>query len=100
MNGPMAARRERPRFQVVSGEVAILDGQWASVGTANLDIRSLHLNFEVNALFYDRGVVAELEAAFARDLGDAIRLEREVYSRRPFSSRLLENACRLLSPVL
>ena len=30
MNSPVPARRERPRLQVVSGEAAILDGQWAS----------------------------------------------------------------------
>ena len=30
MNTPVPARRERPRLQVVSGEAAVLDGQWAS----------------------------------------------------------------------
>jgi cardiolipin synthase A/B len=41
-----------------------------------------------------------LEAAFERDLADAILLDRHVYARRPFPGRLLENACRLFSPVL
>jgi hypothetical protein len=44
--------------------------------------------------------VADLEAAYRRDLARAIRLDRGVYARRPFAGRLLENACRLLSPVL
>jgi cardiolipin synthase len=85
---------------MLHSKVVLVDGEWASVGTANFDNRSLHLNFEVNSLIYSPQAVAELEAAFEHDLEDAIRLERHVYNRRPFAGRLLENACRLLSPVL
>jgi cardiolipin synthase len=85
---------------MMHAKVVLVDGQWASVGTANLDNRSLHLNFEVNCLIYSPQAVAELEAAFLRDVQTAIRLDRAVYARRPFAGRLLENACRLLSPVL
>jgi phosphatidylserine/phosphatidylglycerophosphate/cardiolipin synthase-like enzyme len=63
-------------------------------------MRSLHLNFEVNCLIYSADAVAELEAAFRRDLSASIRLERHVFARRPLAGRLLDNACRLLSPVL
>jgi cardiolipin synthase len=85
---------------MMHAKVVLVDGQWASVGTANLDNRSLHLNFEVNCLMYSPQAVAELEAAFLHDLSTAIRLDRAVYSCRPFAGRLLENACRLLSAVL
>jgi cardiolipin synthase len=85
---------------MLHSKVVLVDGIFASVGTANLDNRSLHLNFEVNSLIYSRAAVAELEAAFERDLQDAIKLDRHVYARRPFPGRLLENACRLFSPVL
>ncbi len=85
---------------MMHSKVVLVDDEWASVGTANLDNRSLHLNFEVNCLIYSRGAVAELDAAFRHDLTTAIRLDRDVFDRRPFSCRLLENACRLLSPVL
>jgi cardiolipin synthase len=85
---------------MMHAKVVLVDGQWASVGTANLDNRSLHLNFEVNCLIYSPRAAVELEAAFLRDIGDSIRLDRAVYTHRPFAGRLLENACRLLSPVL
>jgi cardiolipin synthase len=85
---------------MMHSKVVLVDDDWASVGTANLDNRSLHLNFEVNCLIYGNQAVAELEEAFLRDLQTAIRLDRAVYARRPFTTRLLENACRLLSPVL
>jgi cardiolipin synthase A/B len=85
---------------MIHSKVVMVDGTWASVGSANLDNRSLYLNFEVNCLIYSPTLVADLEAQFLRDLEDSIRLDRQVYARRPFTGRLLENACRLFSPVL
>jgi cardiolipin synthase len=91
-------------YQYVHGmmhsKVVLVDGEWASVGTANLDNRSLYLNFEVNCLIYSAPAVAELETAFRTDLKDSILVERTAFSRRPLPARLVENACRLLSPVL
>ena len=85
---------------MMHSKVVLVDDDWASVGTANLDNRSLHLNFEVNCLIYARQAVTELEEAYLHDLQTAIRLERDAFERRPFANRLVENACRLLSPVL
>lgn len=85
---------------MMHAKVVLVDGEWASVGTANLDNRSLHLNFEVNCLVFDGAAVRELEEAYLRDLRDSIQLSRDVYSQRPLAGRLLENACRLMSPIL
>jgi cardiolipin synthase len=85
---------------MMHSKVVLVDGEWGSVGTANMDNRSLHLNFEVNCLIYSPAAVAELETAFRRDLTDSILLDPRVYDRRPLPGRLVENACRLLSPVL
>jgi cardiolipin synthase len=85
---------------MMHSKVMLVDGEWASVGTANLDNRSLHLNFEVNCLIYSPAAVAELEAAFEHDLKTAIRLKPRVYAHRPLAGRVVENACRLMSPVL
>jgi cardiolipin synthase len=85
---------------MMHSKVVLVDGEWASVGTANLDNRSLHLNFEVNCLLYSPEAAAQLEEAYRHDLEASICLERAVYAKRPFAGRLMENACRLLSPVL
>jgi cardiolipin synthase len=85
---------------MIHAKVVIADDEWASVGTANLDNRSMHLNFEVNCLLYSSDLVSQLEGAFREDLRHSIRLERAVFERRPLPGRLVENACRLLSPVL
>jgi|SRR5579884_3771568 len=51
-------------------KIVLVDDDWASVGTANLDNRSLHLNFEVTCLIYSPVLVAELEDAFRKNLGE------------------------------
>jgi cardiolipin synthase len=85
---------------MMHSKVVLVDGEWASVGSANLDNRSLHLNFEVNCLLYSPDAVSELEKAFQQDLQAAIQLQRHVFIQRPLVGRIVENACRLLSPVL
>jgi cardiolipin synthase len=91
-------------YQYIPGmmhsKVVIVDGEWASVGTANLDNRSLHLNFEVNCLIYSPDAAAQLERQFERDLDDSIRLTKHAFDQRPRTGRIVENACRLLSPIL
>ena len=85
---------------MMHAKVVLIDDDWASVGTANLDNRSMFLNFEVNCLLYSPDAVKELEAAFERDFADSDRLDRHKFAARSFWIRLAENGCRLLSPIL
>jgi cardiolipin synthase len=85
---------------MMHAKVLLIDHAWGYVGTANFDNRSLHLNFEVNVLLHSSDVIAELEQEFLKDQLESIRLESKAYSTRPFMRRLVENGCRLLSPVL
>ncbi len=78
----------------------IVDGEVASYGTANMDIRSFKLNFEVNAVIYDRKAAQELERLFLCDLVRCEEITWDAYRRRSFSIRLKEQVFRLLSPVL
>jgi len=78
----------------------LVDGEWASIGTANMDNRSLYLNFEVNYQLFDQPAIAELEEHFLKDLESSIRVDTEVFSKRPLVAKLAENASRLLSPIL
>ena len=77
-----------------------VDGEVCSIGSANLDIRSFSINYELNAVLYDAGLAQELEAAFDRDLADCRRFEAEEYARGPALSRFRDSASRLLSPLL
>jgi cardiolipin synthase len=85
---------------MMHSKIVIVDGEWASVGSANFDMRSLYLNFEANCLIYSPDAAGLLEKAFLEDLNVSVRLDRQVFRNRPFAGRLVDNACRLLSPVL
>lgn len=88
------------RKGMMHAKVMVADEGWGMVGSANLDNRSLHLNFEIGCMLHDAGQVAQLSAAYQRDLDDAEPLNREMLERRSLASRALENACRLFTPAL
>lgn len=78
----------------------VVDGRVASVGTANIDIRSFKLNFEMNAFIYDSATAAELQRIFEEDLEDCTEVTIEMYNKRPLFNRFKESISRLLSPIL
>ncbi len=81
-------------------KVIVVDDELASVGTANLDIRSFEQNFELNALMYDADVARQLKARFMADRQDCRRLDLEAYQQRPRLDRVKESVFRVLSPLL
>jgi cardiolipin synthase len=85
---------------MMHSKMVLIDDDWALVGSPNLDNRSLHLNFEAACLFYSPEEVAAVERRFEELLKDSTEVEPEAFGRRPFLTRLTENACRLFSPIL
>ncbi|ANE46575.1 phospholipase D [Paenibacillus swuensis] len=78
----------------------VVDGKIASVGTANIDIRSFKLNFEVNALVYDTEIAGNLKAIFEEDMTHSVELSAEAYGNRSHGAKIKESFVRLLSPIL
>ena len=78
----------------------MVDGRVSCYGTANMDIRSFELNFEVNATIYDEEVTRELEEIFRNDLYHCREITPEVYEKRSLLIRVKEQGSRLLSPLL
>jgi len=78
----------------------VIDGNIASVGTANIDVRSFRLNFEVNAFLYDFGLAKRLVDAFEEDALHSTQMTKKLYVRRSLGIRFKESISRLLSPVL
>lgn len=78
----------------------IVDGIVCSYGTANMDIRSFELNFEVNAVIYNRRISQQLEQIFLNDLNKCSELTKYDYDRRSLIIRFKEQISRLLSPLL
>jgi cardiolipin synthase len=84
----------------VHAKVVLIDRLLASVGTANMDLRSFFSNFEMNAHLFDPGAIARLEEDFLRDLGDSRELTLDAYQSRTKAQRLKETVARMLSPLL
>ena len=77
-----------------------VDGRVFCYGTANLDIRSFSLNFEVNAVVYNRAKAQEMVRIFQEDLKSCTQITRDMYAGRKLGIRVREQICRLLSPLL
>ncbi|WP_313430186.1 cardiolipin synthase [Siminovitchia terrae] len=84
----------------IHAKTMIADGKIASVGTANIDMRSFRLNFEVNAFLYDQELVQELVDIFNEDVSLSRELTFKQYLKRPKIIRFKESVSRLLSPIL
>ena len=84
----------------IHAKTMVADGKIASVGTANIDVRSFRLNFEVNAFLYDQVLVEELVDIFGKDMEVSREIIYEEYLRRPLYIRFKESLSRLLSPIL
>ncbi len=81
-------------------KIALADSQWAMVGSANLDYRSLRLNFELNLLFHSRQANAALAQLLEQDFALCREIDPVVFARRPFRLKFAEAALRPLSPLL
>ena len=78
----------------------MIDSDFSSVGTANMDVRSFEDNFEVTAIMYDRKTALELEESFLNDIDNSILVTAEMWDRRSNLHSVYESLARLLSPLL
>ncbi|MCM3004872.1 cardiolipin synthase [Priestia koreensis] len=81
-------------------KIVIVDKELASIGTANMDMRSFHLNFEVNAFLYRTNSTQKLVYEFLQDLEESKTLNLDDFEKRAIWYRLFESTSRLLSPLL
>lgn len=84
----------------VHAKTIVTDKELAMVGTANMDIRSFDLNFEVNAIVYDEEIAQELAESFYEDLEFSKKIDYEEWKKRSKWSRFLEKVAGLLSPMM
>lgn len=78
----------------------VVDGKLSSVGTANIDVRSFRLNFEVNAFIYDVDFAQKLVEKFSEDINVSTQMTKSLYEKRSIAIRFKESISRLLSPIL
>jgi len=84
----------------VHAKTFVIDGKVASIGTANMDVRSFDLNFEVMTIIYDEKVALQMQTTFYNDLKDATQMTYRIWRKRPKMRKLFEKIIRLISPFL
>ena len=84
----------------IHSKTVFIDGVVASVGTANMDVRSFGINFEINSLIYDPETIKMLEVDFFNDLKECSVITKEIYAKRGKMFKLKESISRLISPML
>ncbi|MFC0233291.1 cardiolipin synthase [Vagococcus entomophilus] len=84
----------------IHAKTMIVDEEVVSVGSANIDIRSFRLDFEVNAVVYSKETAQEVKNAFLEDSKKSKVLTKEIYRKRGFIIKIKEGLARLISPLL
>ena len=81
-------------------KIIVVDHVFSSVGTANLDFRSLETNFEVNAMIYDEEIARTLASQFLDDQAKSEQVILAEWINRPRMNKIKESFARILSPML
>lgn len=81
-------------------KVMTVDGTFCTVGTANLNSRSLRYDYETNAFIFDRGITAELNQMYKNDVKQCTQLTPEFWKKRSVWRKFVGWFANLFTPVL
>jgi cardiolipin synthase len=81
-------------------KVVLVDNHISVVGTANLDNRSLRLNFEVSTLVVDPEFAAEVAEMLETDFARSRKMQAEEFRQKPRWFQFAARAARLTAPIL
>ena len=88
------------RASMIHAKTATIDGQWSTVGTANIDRLSLSFNYETNVEIVDAAFAAEVEKVFAADSEHCEVLTPAAWNDRPMMARAAEAILAPLRPFM
>lgn len=78
----------------------VVDGRWSTIGSMNLDNRSLALNDESTLMVLDHGIGKQMEAIFLDDLRHAEEIRVEEFRGRGWTQRVAEHGARVVARLL
>lgn len=90
----------RYRDAMMHAKTATIDGQWSTIGTANIDRLSLTGNYEINLEIIHPQMAAEMERIFVTDSTNAVELTAEEWARRGIHKKFTELLLAPLRPLL
>jgi cardiolipin synthase len=85
---------------MVHAKTACIDGQWSTIGTANIDRLSLQGNYEINIEVFSPAVAAQLEEIFTMDSGNSRELTLDEWHSRPAMVKFSESVLTPFRPLL
>lgn len=85
---------------MIHNKTIVIDDEWATVGTLNLDNISLLYNYEGNIITTNFDCVQELKDHFDKDQHQSTRIDFETWKKRIFFKKIIEKASRLVSKFL
>lgn len=83
----------------IHSKIFISDDSVATVGTTNMDFRSLYLHFECGAVIYDKNTISDIKSDFKETLSKCEQISLE-HCKKSFPLRLLQNFARLFAPLM
>lgn len=84
----------------VHTKLMLVDSAWSFLGSANLDTRSLRLNFELNLSVFDAALSATINGHFEQAFSGAHEMTVQEIEACSLPSKLRDNFARLFSPYL
>lgn len=85
---------------ILHSKTAVIDDRWSTVGSFNLDHRSVRYNLEANVVVEDEAFASALHARFLKDLESCTPVLEESLAARPLFTRILEEFFFLFRKVL
>lgn len=90
----------RVKDAFMHAKIVLVDDEVATIGTANMDIRSFELNYEIIAVLYESTTVLDIKNDFEQDFKESIEITWASFQKRSIQKRMLESLMRLISPLL
>lgn len=84
----------------IHAKVMTIDGMISTVGTANMDIRSYELNYEINGVIYDDEITIGLDEMFFRDIKESREITQSDIDNTPRHIKAIEAVARVFSTIL
>ena len=85
---------------VMHAKTAVVDGVFATVGSSNLDWRSIVGNNEIDVIVFGDDFGSEMETLFGQDVATARTIDSDRWPERGLGQRLMEGIGRVLEPLL